>query len=209
MIDPTEMYGDKFFARRAEHYGWRAPILAQSLITLYKEFYGRDLRSVADIGCAVGDTVQGFLDAGLEGWGFEASEAARPYIVCPAENWHLMDLRKPLTGFDEFQVDLVTCFEVLEHLEPECAQTAVQNLTMLSNVLVTSACPPHPTRAPTKYHLNEQEPEYWDELFEHEGYFRAKPMERFLRAAWLPWRKKYGIAAWYQNLLVYTLGGFV
>jgi hypothetical protein len=206
MIDPTEMYGDKFFAKRNAHYGWRGPILADSIISMYREFYGAKLESYADVGCAVGDTVKAFQDKGIEAWGFEASESARPYVVC--KNWEVADLRIPFNpALMGVHPDVVTCFEVLEHLEEETADFAVRNLCGMSDVIVTSACPPHPTRAATKYHLNEQHLPYWDEKFALQGYQRHKEIERFLRATWNPWRKKYGIAAWHMNLLVYTLGG--
>jgi len=207
MIETDKMYGDAFFKGR-NRFSWRAPIVCDSIMNVYSHQYGRKPESAADVGCAVGDLVQGFADLGLDAWGFEGSAAAKPYVECDPERWHVLDLRKPLgLGWEDFRLDVVTCFEVLEHLEESCARQAVQNLVDMSDVLITSACPPHPTKKATKYHLNEQFPEYWDALFEHHGYRRQPAMEQLLKDAWFPWRKKYGIAAFYQNLLVYTLGG--
>jgi len=211
MIETDKLYSDAFFSGRNK-YNWRSPIAARSIIKVYREIYKQDLRSTADLGCAIGDVVQGFLDEGIDAFGFEGSESARPHIICPKDRWGVWDLRLPIEQSPgvapDFTVDLVTCFEVLEHLEPECAETAVQNLCCISDVLITSACPPNAQgRPPTKYHLNEQEEVYWNRLFGRHGYARHGLWERRLRAEWAPWRKKYGIAAWYQNLLVYTIGG--
>lgn len=210
MIVTDELYPDAFFKGRSR-YNWRAPIVCQSLVDMYRKFYGKEPVCVADLGCAIGDLVQGFLDLGMDPFGFEGSEAARLHIVCPPDRWGVLDLRKPISDDDVtpelLPFDFITCFEVAEHLEPECANMFVRNLTDLSPVCVTSACPPHPTRKATKYHLNEQHPQYWDEKFGFRGFFRRNDIEAYLKECWFPWRKKYGIAAFYQNLLVYTAGG--
>lgn len=208
MIDIQKMYGDKFFSGRHK-YHWRAPIVCASVVAIMETVYGNAPKSAADLGCATGDLVQGFLDLGLDAYGIEGSAAAVPHLACPVDRVLVHDLREPLpafmrapwTVFNE-KLDVVTCFEVAEHLEPEAAPTFVDTLVSLSDHLVLSACPPDVNgRPPTKYHLNEQPPAYWEHLFSREGFKRNQDVEALFKEAWHPWRKKYGIAAFHMNLL--------
>jgi len=202
MIDTEKLYPASFFEKRAR-YTWRAPIVCGSIASWF-ELNGWPLESAVDLGCAIGDLVQGFLDLGIEAFGFDGSAAARPYIVCPTDRWDVLDLRKPLgSAFEEFHVDVCTCFEVAEHLEEEYADQFIENLCCLSDVIIMSACPPHPTKKATKYHPNEQPIEYWIEKFDAAGYAENESMYNFFRKAWAPWRKRYGIAAFWQNLVCF------
>jgi hypothetical protein len=196
MIQTEEMYGDNFFKSRHK-YNWRSPIVCGAIAAILDPIH-----SAIDVGCAVGDLVAGFQELGLVAIGIEGSTACVPYLVCPRESVAISDMRKPLGESDRF--DVCTCFEVAEHLEEECAAIFVDNLCRLSDQLIISACPPHPTKKPSKYHLNEQPSTYWDALFEEQGYGRRRDWEEMLRTAWHPWRRKYGVAAFHQNLLCYS-----
>jgi len=211
MIDIAKLYSDAFFKGRSR-YHWRAPIVCSAVVSALDHVHTFDPMSAVDLGCATGDLVKGFLDLGLDAWGIEGGVAAAPYLAVE-DTWRVQfhDLRHPLPEWVKLpdlpqfpsRFDVVTCFEVAEHLEPEAADQFVETLTDLSDYLITSACPPHPHKPPTKYHLNEQPPEYWDEKFAARGFSRDTNVENFLLAAWYPWRKKYGIAAYWQNLLCY------
>jgi hypothetical protein len=189
------------------------------VVAIMEAAYGTALKSAVDVGCATGDLVQGFLDLGLDAWGIEGSPAAAPYLACPPERVAFHDLREPMpdggfrtSGDNPLSLirtmptvfDVVTCFEVAEHLEPEAAPQFVDTLVSLSDHLVISACPPDPRGRPaTKYHLNEQPREYWEELFAARGFRRNGTVEQHFLNAWHPWRKKYGIAAFHMNLIYF------
>lgn len=201
MIKIEKLYGDGFFKGRKK-YNWRMPIVCGAVVAIMEEAYGKRPESACDVGAAIGDLVQGFVDLGLDAYGIEGSEAAAPYLVCAPERMAFWDLRKPLTAAEPY--DVVTCFEVAEHLEPEYAETFVDSLTGLSDHLVMSACPPNPDGRPaTKYHLNEQPREYWEKLFQAKGFKRSPRIEAMFLQAWHPWRRKYGIAAFHQNFIYF------
>lgn len=202
-MEIKELYNDKFFSGR-HRYNWRAPIVCGAIRGAAVEFTGKCPVMTVDVGCAVGDLVSGFLDLGIDAIGFEGSECALPYIVCPPQRWFLVDMGETIKLKNLPRFCVATCFEVAEHIAESKADTFCDNMVSLSDVLVMSACPPHPTREPTKYHLNEQKPKYWNDKFKLRGYTRHKKMEVYLKEAWEPWRRKYGIAAYYQNLLCYT-----
>jgi hypothetical protein len=62
--------------------------------------------------------------------------------------------------------DLVQCLEVAEHLSPQAAPLLVKSLVLHSDVILFSAARPGDGG---EHHVNEQEPEYWRELFEAQG----------------------------------------
>ena len=62
--------------------------------------------------------------------------------------------------------DLVQCLEVAEHLSARAAPLLVKSLTLHSDVIVFSAARPGDGG---EHHVNEQEPEYWRDLFEAHG----------------------------------------
>lgn len=208
--DIDTLYGDMFFKGRHK-YHWRAPIVCKAVVHAMKHAHDFVPKSAIDLGCATGDLVQGFLDLGLDAWGIEGSKAALPYLaVNPTYRVQFHDLREPLpkwrklANLPEFptRVDVVTCFEVAEHLEEEFADQLVETLCSLSDYLVLSACPPDPNgRKATKYHPNEQPFEYWYQKFAARGYVPDFDVFKFLKVSWYQWRKKYGIAAFWQNLL--------
>lgn len=213
--DVDKLYNDGFFKGR-HRYHWRAPIVCASIVKAMQTVLQIKAETAVDVGCATGDLVQGFVDLGLGAYGIEASRAVIPHLVCHKEHIAFHDLRDPLPE-DSIRwaepgklvaevvhfpsVDVATCFEVAEHLEPEYADTFVETLTKLSNVLVISTAGPDPRgKPPTKYHQNEQPPEYWYEKFAKHAFVRHRELENVLRTAWHPWRHKYGIAAFWQNL---------
>jgi SAM-dependent methyltransferase len=62
--------------------------------------------------------------------------------------------------------DLVQCLEVAEHLSPQAAPLLVKSLALHSDVILFSAARPGDGG---EHHVNEQEPEYWRDLFEGHG----------------------------------------
>lgn len=123
--------------------------------------------SVVDVGCGVGYWLKVWKEEhqvkevlGLEG----------PYVtpamlkVDPA-NVQFQDLKEPITLNRKF--DLAMSLEVAEHLPASHAERFVQSLTSLSNVVLFSAAV---VGQEGTYHINEQMPEYWSQLFEKFGF---------------------------------------
>ena len=75
--------------------------------------------------------------------------------------------------------DLALCIEVAEHLQPEYAETLVDNVTRSARVVFWSAA--HPGQGGT-CHYNEQPPEYWEALFAARGFVHHR-LESDIRQA--------------------------
>lgn len=150
-------------------------------------------RSVADVGCGRGVWLSVFQQwgvtrvAGLDGAWVDQKE-----LAIPSEFFHKTDLTSRWQVPGEF--DLALCLEVGEHLAESAAARLVDNLTRAASVVLFSAALPGQEGT---HHINEQWPEYWEQLFADRGFVRLDP---FRRRIWQDER-----VAWYyqQNIVAY------
>lgn len=191
-MKPLEkIYGQRFFCRRNK-LSWRAGPFCQAVYDVFKP------ASVIDVGCAIGDLVDGFIKQGVLCYGIEGSKEAEKYLVADKELVFFKDLREPIRL--PFCFDLVLCLEVAEHIEPEYAEQFVDNLIRMSDRILLSAAPPGQGG---HYHVNCQPREYWERLFEGFDYYPKYEYSELLKSKLKPWRHKPGIKAYYQNLLYF------
>jgi SAM-dependent methyltransferase len=151
-------YDERFFRRRMKKYHAKEVALARALWT---ELHPR---SVADVGCALGSYLCGFLECGvrercLVGYERSAKQARK---FAPREiRGRIFELdagapREPRTRFD-----LVLCIEVAEHLPEACANVLVQNLAGLVNRNGAIAFTAAGVGQDGTGHVNCQPREYW------------------------------------------------
>jgi SAM-dependent methyltransferase len=135
-----------------------------------------------DAGCAIGLLVEAMRDRGVDAEGIDFSEFAigssredvRPFLTVGS-------ITDPLPK----RYDLITCFEVLEHLSPQDADRAIANMCACTDELVISSTPMH-YRDPT--HTNIHPPEYWTERFARHGFIRDVDYDATYVA---PWATRY------------------
>jgi SAM-dependent methyltransferase len=135
-----------------------------------------------DAGCAIGLLVEALRDRGVNAEGIDFSEFAigssredvRPFLTVGS-------ITDPLTS----RYDLITCFEVLEHLSPPDADQAIANLCASTDELIVSSTPLH-YRDPT--HTNIHPQEYWTERFARHGFIRDVDYDAMYIA---PWAARY------------------
>ncbi len=125
-------------------------------------------KTVVDVGCGVG--------AWLEVWkiqsniceikGLDARFIDKSLMRIDIENEFIeSDLNNELPKLKRF--DLAMCLEVAEHLEEKRANTFVEDLTKLSDIIVFSAAIPGQEGT---QHINEQFLKYWISKFSHHNY---------------------------------------
>lgn len=130
---------------------------------VFKYVMGRfGVKTVLDVGAGRGYLAQ-FLNQnyganviGIEGLPYNVENAVHPLV-----NW---DLTKG--GFKTSMVDLVTCVEVVEHIEEKYLDNLLDTLTQGKIVLMTHALP----GTGGDFHVNEQSDQYWIEKFATRGY---------------------------------------
>jgi SAM-dependent methyltransferase len=135
-----------------------------------------------DAGCAIGLLVEAMRDRGVDAEGIDFSEFAiarsrddiRPFLSVGS-------ITDPLGK----SYDVITCFEVLEHMTPQDAEQAIANLCAGTGELIVSSTPMH-YRDPT--HTNIHPPEYWTERFARHGFIRDVDYDALYIA---PWAARY------------------
>lgn len=139
-------------------------------------------KTTLDAGCAIGLLVEALRDRGVEADGIDFSEFAishsrediRPFLTVGS-------ITEPLTR----RYDLITCFEVVEHMPPRDADRAIANLCAFTDEIVLTSTPMH-YRDPT--HTNIHPQEYWTERFARHGFVRDVEYDGSYIA---PWAARY------------------
>lgn len=123
-------------------------------------------RSVVDVGCGVGGWLEFWQkNYGAEVYGIDGDYVDRNWLLIDKKFFHPHNLEERLNVDKKF--DLAECLEVAEHLTPERANSFVEDLTKLSNVVLFSAAIPGQGG---ENHVNEQFPSYWVKKFLNNGY---------------------------------------
>jgi GT2 family glycosyltransferase len=134
--------------------------------------------TVLDAGCALGFLVEALRVRGVEAYGVDVSpyaiesvhESARPYC------W-VGSVVDPLPR----RYDLIVSIEVLEHMRPDEARSAIANFCQHTDDVLLSSTP-YDYEEIT--HFNVQPPEYWGELFAQNGFFRDVDFDASFITAW-------------------------
>ncbi len=116
-------------------------------------------KSILDIGCGTGVSLQYFLQKNIDAIGVENSRLAiRKSVVSEKIIRH--NLKKELDLKKKF--DLVWSFEVIEHIHPQFETVFLNSLVKHSDRVIISAARPGQGG---HGHFNEQLPEYWIKKF--------------------------------------------
>jgi len=116
-------------------------------------------KSILDVGCGTGLSMDYFRKNGVDVIGIEGSKLAiskskRPDLIIEADLHNTIDVEK--------KFDVVWCFEVAEHIHPTHADVLVETIARHGDHIVLSAAQPGQGGCG---HLNEQPPEYWIDKF--------------------------------------------
>lgn len=150
-------------------------------------------KSVLDVGCGPGTWLRTIAEAGVADYygvdGIDHLPKGDPLFG--PERFKQIDLRGDWDLGRRFDVAL--CLEVAEHLDAGFAKNIVRALARHADtVYFSAACPGQPGQ----HHVNCQWPEYWQELFNAEG-FACDDAVR-----WCLWEVP-GLSPWYkQNMFM-------
>jgi Methyltransferase domain len=121
---------------------------------------------VLDAGCAIGFLVKSLRDLDVKAVGFDASTWAISQVLDDVQPFcRLGSVTDEL--LDDY--DLITCIEVLEHVSPADAASAVANFCRHGRAVLFSSTPEHFDEVT---HINVHPPDYWAELFARHGFYR-------------------------------------
>lgn len=138
---------------------------AQTILSILLELFPA-IHSATDLGCGVGAWLAAAREKGIQDiQGFDGKWVNQDMLVIPRERFQVANLNEPIAVTRRF--DLAISLEVAEHLPPQCAESFVNSLTSLSNIVLFSAAVP---QQGGRNHFNEQWPEYWAKFFEDRGF---------------------------------------
>ncbi len=180
-------YNEQFFEGRQASATDSARAVVPVVVSLLEP------KSVVDVGCAMGEWLLVFRDAGVEDFlGIDGDYVRRERLVIPADRFVERNLSQGVELDRTF--DLAVSLEVAEHLPESSAETFVASLVRLSRVVLFSAAIPHQGGTG---HLNEQWPSYWAERFAAHGYV---PIDALRPRLW----NLAPVRRWYrQNTLLF------
>jgi SAM-dependent methyltransferase len=165
----ADQYGESYFAEGlGEPYTRANPTWARFFggiaDFIVAEF---SLRTVLDVGCAIGFLVEALRDRGVDARGIDISDYAIAQVPEALKAYcTLGSVTDELDG----RYDLITCIEVLEHLSPEGAEEAVENLARHTDRILFSSTP-YDHAEPT--HASVRPPDAWVRLFAAHGFLPA------------------------------------
>ena len=123
-------------------------------------------RSVADIGCGRGAWLKVWLESGTSDvLGVDGPYVPQEGLLVTSALFRSADLRSPIDLGRRF--DLVTSFEVGEHLPLAASEAFVESLCRHAPIVAFSAAVPGQGG---EQHVNEQPYEFWRDLFAKRGY---------------------------------------
>jgi len=145
-------------------------------------------RTVLDLGCGTGKSLDYFLAQGIKASGVEGSKLAinkanRPELITQ------YDLNQELNLGKKF--DLVWSFEFVEHIHPKYVDNLMKTFANHAETIVLSAARPGQGG---EGHFNEQPAEYWIEKFKKFNYKLNEEATKQLRDT----NEKYS-----ENMLVF------
>lgn len=199
-------YSEEFFLQHKKN-AHVYPALASSLGTFVVQKL-KDSFTVLDMGCGHGLLVEAWRNLGVsQSYCVEGSESASS--MWPSEHkdeyYQILDLTK----FDDSagkipKTDVVTSFEVAEHLPEESAMDFVRLLVLRNPGLVFfGAATVFQDRGMNPSHLNENTFTYWIEKFRQEDYIVDFASTAYLRHMMMR-NPGYVTAWWYpKNIFVF------
>ena len=145
-------------------------------------------KSILDLGCGTGKSLDYFKLCGIRVIGVDGSKLAIKNALNP-ELVIRYDLNKELNLKKKF--DLIWSYELVEHIHPKYVDNLLKTFSNHSDIIVMSAAKPGQGG---EGHFNEQLPEYWIKMFLKYGYeYNTQKTEEFRK---IP--EKYS-----ENMLVF------
>ena len=169
LIETAEIYDEAYY----KHYNTGIGPLAYEHSPHWLSFFASvadeiirifQPHSVLDAGCAIGLLVEALLDRGIRAQGVDVSHYA---IENVRPDLRSLCRRASLTDPIEGKFDLVTCIEVLEHMDKADAKIAIANICEVTDTIFFSSTPSD-FAEPT--HVNICPPIVWIELFAENGF---------------------------------------
>lgn len=126
--------------------------------------------SYCDIGGASAVLANKMLELGYDAYCIDGSDygVKNNTIIIPIDRYAVFDMRTDITPYINNKFDIVTSFEMLEHIPEEDIQKVLNNIKHISKIFIGSV---HVGGAQIFNHYNIKSLEWWTELLSKFGQF--------------------------------------
>jgi len=173
-------YDERYYREEIDpSFGWTEPWLELNSHWAHRINSEIGPASVLDAGCSFGILVYALRELGIPAYGVDISEYAisqatddiKPFV-------HVMDISRELPiGY----YGLVTCIEVMEHMEESDALRAIENICNVTDDVLFSS---NPGEEGEHGHINCHPIEYWVDRFTEHG----MELDEDYDATYISWR---------------------
>jgi glycosyltransferase involved in cell wall biosynthesis len=165
-----EMGESSFDKEYFEYYGGVGPYSREKFYAFNESIAEQIIKRIApqkvlDVGCAKGFLVGALRKHGVKAYGIDVSAYAIEEVQPEIREYCSIGIATEPLG-DHY--DLITCIELLEHLPEDEAKKAVKNICSHARSVLVSSTSNY--LHPDDTHINLHPPEYWIELFRHNGF---------------------------------------
>ena len=134
-----------------------------------------EAKSMVDVGCGVGYSLQYFSDKGLSVVGIDGLEDVLQHSSI-SDRIVIHDYTKG-TYILEGNIDLAWCCEFVEHIEEQFMENFMKTYEKCKYVAMTHAFP----NQVGYHHVNCQPPEYWITAFANRGFYHMESETKMLK----------------------------
>lgn len=149
-------------------------------------------KNVLDVGCGRGELVHAFIDLGIEAYGVDVSQYAistakervkekqRRDVKEEEQPFYILDIEEVNLPFQDSYFDLITIFEVIEHLHSyeHCLNEIKRVLNPEGHFIIATHKPESIYSSGDETHANIQAREEWIELFKKHGFFEIEDFDQ-------------------------------
>ncbi|MBX2870009.1 MAG: class I SAM-dependent methyltransferase [Acidiferrobacterales bacterium] len=196
-------YTESFFSQHDPSF---YPELAKAIL----QVCDGEIQSSLDVGCGHGFLVEALREQGVDAYGLEGSESARAlWPESHTQKYTVMDIEGEQGAELVAVSQLVTSFEVAEHLSASSAAKFIQLVTTHKpRYIVFGAATPYQDLDKNPTHVNEQSFQYWIDRFA-EGEYELHLLKTIqLKQDLFERKRTHGVKWWYpKNAMVFVPQG--
>lgn len=191
MSNPMDFYTEY----DSDYYTRRPHISKKHMMKYLKQLCPKSSMRLLDVGCGVGYYLKDAIDEGFDAYGIDISEYAinnpLPEVVGKTRLGGITDI-----PFGPDQFDVITAFDVIEHIHPRDTEKALIELYRVLKpdgiLILTTPSGFYGEWVKDLTHINVRPPKYWKIMFTKAGFKLAMPyLPSFLkyffgRFMWIP-----------------------
>lgn len=160
MRDIKDLYTPEYY-ESLKMRAWRASIIASAVVKVFNP------ATVIDVGCGDASILGCLSSFGVDVCGIEFSENVIAYLCIPRERVMFGDMRQPFWISLNRVGRLVLCFNVAEHIDPDCTEVFLDNIVLFGDQILFASMDKFEGSPRV---VNCRKTDFWEESFVKRGF---------------------------------------